>query len=243
MRKFLVAVSFALAALVTGSPAAAQNGEPFTCNGVVTGKTLESIVVPPNGACTLMDSIVRGDVRVLRNAYFQATDARIRGSVRSTRALTILVDGGSKVAGSIDADRTFQVFVFNSRIAERIQVQGSRDKVQICGNRVDADVKVRRSSRDILVGDPLAVGCRGNTVRGNVEVVQNFVDVELVVRGNTVRGDLNVSANRGPAKKLVQRNTGGAELSCKGNRRSFVASVNTGWEKQRGQCGVPARAR
>jgi hypothetical protein len=243
MRKLLVAVSFALAMLATGSPAAAQSGGTFTCNGVVTGQTLGSVVVPPNGACTLLNSVVRGNVRVLRNAYFQATGTRIRGSVDSIRGLTILIDGGSSVGGVVEAARTFQVFLFDSRIAGGIGVVGSRDKVHICGNRVGADVEVRRSGRDILVGDPLAVKCRGNVVRGSVEVAQNFVDVELVVRGNTVRDDLKVSANRGPAKKVVQDNTGGAELSCKGNRRFFVASVNTGWDKRRGQCGVPARGR
>jgi hypothetical protein len=73
--------------------------------------------------------------------------------------------------------------------------------------------------------------------RGNIEIMSNSTDVELVVRGNTVkRGNLQVVENVGPVEKFVQTNRGGGGLSCRGNGTPFVASGNTGWSTTAGQC-------
>ena len=83
--------------------------------------------------------------------------------------------------------------------------------MQICGNTVrKGNIEVRRSGTDVLIGDPLAVGCRGNVVkRGDVMVTRNFSLVEFVLRGNTImRGDLRVTNNTGPTPKFVQNNSG-----------------------------------
>jgi hypothetical protein len=103
---------------------------------------------------------------------------------------------------------------------------------------VQGNINVERSGRDILVGDPLADGCPGNVVkRGDIEVEDNFTDVELVVRGNNIwRGDLDVKRNEGPSAKFVQNNEGGGRLDCRGNDAPFTASGNTGWDRMKGQC-------
>jgi hypothetical protein len=110
--------------------------------------------------------------------------------------------------------------------------------VQICGNTVRrGNIEVRRSGTDILIGDPLAIGCRGNVVkRGDVKVTRNFSLIEFVLRGNTIkRGDLDVTNNTGPTPKLVQDNIGGGRITC--NRNTLLtASGNTGWSRKLGQC-------
>jgi hypothetical protein len=227
--------------LVTASPAAAGD-RPLVCDEVVTGLTIRGdVAVPKGGACNLVNSSVKGEVRVRTDGYFQATNTAIRGDVTAKRARTIFLEGGSVVRGDVIADRTAQVFVFASRVGGEIDVTRATSKVNVCGNTVRGSIEVARSGRDILVGDPLAIGCPGNVVkRGDVEVEDNFTDVELVVRGNTImRGNLEVRRNVGPSVKVVQDNKGGNLLACRGNGQTFAASGNSGWRKTSGVCNTP----
>jgi hypothetical protein len=100
-------------------------------------------------------------------------------------------------------------------------------------------VEVKRSGRDILIGDPQAVDCAGNVIgRGDLRVLNNSTNVELVVRGNKLRrGDLEVKGNTGTSEKFVQGNRGGRRLTCRGNANPFADSGNAGWDKKSGQCG------
>jgi hypothetical protein len=238
MRRVLVLSATVVAGLLAGASPAAAHGKRI-CNGDRSGVTINgNVTVPAGGACHLTGSTVRGDVKALGGAYFQATDTTVRGDVKGRRARTLLIEGGSTVRGDVTTDRTDKVFVFASTIGGRIDVQRANQKVNVCGNTVRGDIVVERSTRDILVGDPLAVDCPGNVVRrGDVEIADNVVDVELVVRGNTIsRGDLSFKRNSGPAAKFVEGNAGGGRLDCKGNNQPFTAAQNTGWDRLTGQC-------
>jgi len=222
-------------ALTIASPAAARD---IKCNGAFTGKTYDDVTVPRGAACTLTGSTVRGDVKVLRNAYFQATGTAVRGDVEGRAAQTVFIDTGSKVGGSVEAVRTVQFYVFNSTVGEDIEPERTVEAVQICGNTVrKGNIEVRRSGTDVLIGDPLAVGCRGNVVkRGDIWVTRNFSLVEFVLRGNTImRGDLRVTNNTGPTPKFVQSNLGIGRIVCRGNSL-LTASDNVGWDRELGQC-------
>ncbi len=243
MRKLFVLAGVALTALlVLSSPAAASS---TTCNSTLTGVTIpDDLVVPEDASCTIVDSTVVDDVRVGRNAFFTATNSDIGDDVEAKNAQGILLELGSTVGDDIRTSRTVQVFLFDSSAGGDIEVRKSASQeqpaqVNICGMTVGDDILVKDSANDILVGDPLAVGCAGNTVGGDIEVERNFVDVELIVRGNTVADDLEVNHNRGPAEKNVENNTGGDELECWGNEEPFNASGNTGWNETEGQCEIP----
>ena len=231
------------------SPAAAR--PDFRCNGVFKGKSYDGVVVPRGGACTLIDSTVDGDVRAPKNAYFQATRTVIRGDVEGEEAQTIFIDTGSRVSGSVEAEKASQFFVFNSTVMEDIEPNRTRHVVQICGNTVRrGNIEVRRSGpskvdplslwpgTDILIGDPLTAGCRGNVVkRGDIIVSRNFADIEFVIRGNTVkRGNLEVLKNSGPVQRIVEANIGGDRLTCRENSRRLTVAGNTGWSRKLGQC-------
>jgi hypothetical protein len=242
----LMAVSVTVL-LATASSAAAR--PDFRCDGVFKGKTYDEVVVPRGGACTLIDSRVTGDVKALKSAYFQATGTVVRGDIHGKEAQTIFIDTGSKVS-SLTADRAIQVFIFNSTVIYDIQLERTREVVQVCGTTVrKGDIVVERSGpdkgvrvaerpgTDILIGDPLAEGCRGNLVkRGDVKITRNFTDLEFVIRGNTIkRGDLKVLKNNGPAPKFVESNIGGDGLVCRSSL-PLTARNNTGWDYRRGQC-------
>jgi hypothetical protein len=120
-----------------------------------------------------------------------------------------------------------------------IEVSEATDAVQICGTRIArGDIEVVRSSRDILIGDPLTEDCPGNVVkRGDVELKRNFTDKEFVFRGNRIsKGDVTVYKNTGPVPKFVEDNTGGGTLRCHLNSSPFTALGNSGWDALTGQC-------
>ena len=248
--KFLGLIVVCVTALLAiASPAAAR--PDFRCNGVFKGKTYDKVIVPRNGACTLIDSTVTGDVKALRNSYFQASRTSIRGDVEANAVQTVFIDAGSKVSGSVEAVAAVQFYVFNSTVGEDIEPERTRETVQICGNTVrKGNIEVRRSGpntsipaalrpgTDILIGDPFTVGCRGNVVkRGDVKVVRNFADIEFVVRGNLIRrGDLQVVGNTGPVAKIVEDNRGGGRLACRANLASLSTTGNVSWDAKQGQC-------
>jgi hypothetical protein len=211
-----------------------QCREILTCDEELTGVTTDDVIVPVDGACTLIDSTVAGNVFVSRGGFFQATGTDIAGRVKAHDALTLFIDTGSTVGRSVKAHGTAQVFVFNATVGE-IEVEHSSEVVQVCGTNVGDDVEVERSGIDILVGDPLAKDCAGNRVGDEIEVERNDAQVELVVRGNTLGGDLEVSHNSGPALKAVEDNTGDGELECFGNADPFAASGNV-FPEVKGQC-------
>ena len=211
------------------------------CNGMLTHVTIRNHVeVPPDGVCTLIDSAVNGAVHVRDGGYFQATSTSVLGDVEASEALTVFIDGGSRIGGSVTANETAQVSLFDSTIAGRIGIYRSHDTVNVCGTTVKgAGIGIARSRSDILVGDPLAVGCAGNRVtRGSVLLWKNSVDVAFVVRGNRIpRGRLHVVGNKGPSDKFVQKNTARKGIRCTGNLAPFAGSPNFGPVTGRGQCG------
>ena len=237
MRVLGLVAAAVMAALAIASPASARD---LRCNGVYKGKTFDDVTVARGAACTLIGSTVRGNVVVLRNAYLQTTGTVVRGDVEGKRAQTVFIDTGSKIGGSVEALKTIQFYVYNSAVGEDIEPERTVEAVQICGNTVrKGNIEVRRSGTDVLIGDPLAVGCRGNVVRrGDIIVTRNFSLVEFVLRGNSImRGDLEVTNNTGPTPKLVQDNLGIGRMVCRGNSL-LTASNNRGWAQKLGQCAA-----
>jgi hypothetical protein len=91
---------------------------------------------------------------------------------------------------------------------------------------------VLRSARNIVVGDPGSGACAGNTVRrGNMSILWNTTDVQLVISGNRFpKGNLIVSGNGGASPKTVRRNFGGGHIACAANTPQFRASENRRWK-------------
>ena len=236
MKWFVVVSIAALSVLAATSTAAAAAG--FTCNGTFTGVTVSKVVVPDNGACTLVGSTVTGDVSVLTGAYFEANATSIQGNVKGNGGLTIYTHDGSTVSGSVKANKTTQVFLFDGSVRGNVQAQSitGSGHVQVCGMNIGKNVQIQKAGTDILVGDSLA-GCGGNTIAGDLKIMNNFTDVELDVRDNTISGKLTVSQNTGPSDKFVLGNTGGQKLQCTKNSASFVGSPNSGFvQVALGQC-------
>jgi hypothetical protein len=242
VKRLLVLSGLVLTGMLAMTSIAQAHDDAADCDGTANGLTIRGdLNVPSGGSCQLINSTVRGDVKVRGGGYFQASNTTVRGDVKAKRSQTVFIEGGSTVRGNVETNRTSQVFLFASTVGGNIEVERADDKVNVCGITVQGGIEVEKSGRDILVGDPLTTDCPGNVVkRGDVEILDNDTDVELVVRGNTIkRGDLEVRRNTGSSDKFVQDNEGGDDLICKGNGAPFTASGNTGWHKKIGQCAGP----
>ena len=180
-------------------------------------------------------------MKVKRNGYFEAHDTSVADNVRGKRAQTIyMVD--SNVGGDVKAKKTAQVLLFSMTIDGDVKIKRATDKVNVCGVRiVDGDLKVVRSGTDLLIGDPQAVECPGNLIEnGDVEISDNWTDVELVVRGNSVpRGDLTVEGERRSLGQVRPGQHGWPDARCKHNEAPFIGTPNSGFNRYKGQCSRP----
>ena len=248
MRRLSSSAGRAVIVLLCGSAAPAlaakdhrDHHHAFRCNGTFT-RTFKDVVVPPNGVCVLTNSTVRDNVEVQKNAYFRADKTKIRGDVQGDRGQTVFINTGSSVGGDVEMHGGAQLFVYNSTVKHDIQAKNLTNEVELCGTTVSrGGVDVERlhgGGNEILIGDPLTVGCPGNTVaRGSVKVEGNFTDVDFVILGNTISlGNLLVNDNTGTSDKVVQTNKGGKTLRCTGNTAPFVGGPNGTWASKQGQC-------
>jgi hypothetical protein len=234
MSKVIAAAAVATAGIGVMSSSAGAAGTP--CTGTVNGGTKYNLTVPAGAACTLVGTRIAGSIEVKEGGYLQLTGATLAGDITATGAQTVFIDTGTQIAGSLTATSTAQVFVFDTSMAGNVNVKQASQAVQLCGLSLAGNVKVERSGQDILIGDPLTVDCPGNTIHGNLDVLDNSTFNELVVRGNTVVGNITVARNTGPSVKVVQSNRGLGVLDCSANAAPFTGTANPDWMWRRGQC-------
>ena len=140
-------------------PGASAKIQPTECNTPQDGATIPGdLVVPENGVCVITNSTVGGNVRVGKNAYFEVPVTR-RSRVTSNPArprpstsTTGLLSG----AASRHAARS-RCSPTTGSVGEDIDVEGHQGPgpdLRQPGHRRRRGVE--GSSRDILVGDPLA---------------------------------------------------------------------------------------
>jgi hypothetical protein len=232
-RLILGLVSSIFVLVLVAAPASSAPAPDAQCGGELIGVTVRNVTVPSGASCTLRNSTVTGRVSAGAGSYFQAIHTGIAGDVAGTDAQTLFVDVGSTVGGSVRGNRVSQVFLFASRIQKDVKIARATDQVFICGSTVErGSIEVTHSARNIVIGNSQAGGCAGNSVRqGDMSVLQNTTDVQLVVRSNRFpKGNLIVRGNTGPSQKIVQGNLGGKRIACQANAGRFTASQNRRWK-------------
>jgi hypothetical protein len=170
-----------LGVLALASPAAARD---LTCNGVFKGKTYDDVKVPRGGACTITGARIRGDVRVLKDAYLQTRATTVRGDVEGMDAQTVFIDSGSKVGGSVEAVKTAQFYVFNSSIGEDIEPERPKRPCRSAATPCAETSRWPPPRNNAIVTSRSR--CRAASKR-DVTVTRNFSLVELCCAG-TRRG-------------------------------------------------------
>jgi hypothetical protein len=216
-------------AVAKRTPAASTPLGTTSCTGSLTRTTTGDITVPNGGVCRISSSTVNGSVTVLRDAYFEAGDTKINGSIRAADSLTVFLHDATTVRGSVVVDSAAQLFLYKSRVGGTVTVNSALapgfGHVQVCDTAAGG-IDVRGSGPDVLLGDPEA-GCVGNSVGNDVWVVGNSATSELEVSGNTIGGSLVVTDNTGQAPKNVTANIVQGRIDLSNNSAPF-ASANNG---------------
>ena len=97
-----------------------------TCDGTFTGATFDSIVVPNDGVCILIDSQVNGNVIVKRGAYFESDNSDISGGVTlAARGSRCSSTTGRRSPAAPRTLLTDNVFLFDSSIGGSANVLGT----------------------------------------------------------------------------------------------------------------------
>jgi hypothetical protein len=190
----------AFAAMLVAAPTAVA--DETACVGALPPGTYENIVVPPGQFCFLLDSQVRGDVVVRRQAFFFGGQNTIQGDVKGVeeQGSVVLFDRNrvlgnvsavdnaflnvldSTVAGNVEGDKTLVVDVLRSAVGGNITArEGTGGFARVCGTVVEnGNIEVKKlSDSGVLIGDDFfCAGDRGggNDVRkGNIEVAENLI--------------------------------------------------------------------
>src|SRR5215471_6614641 len=106
-RRFLVAMLIfylALVALVIVTPQVlamrSATPNPTSCTGSLAHATTSGLTVPDGAVCRVSGSTVNGPVAVGRDAYFEASNTKINGTVHATGAITVFLHDQTWVTGS-----------------------------------------------------------------------------------------------------------------------------------------------
>jgi hypothetical protein len=224
MRRVLVLAGFGLLVGITSLAPAATAMSDTPCTGVIGAVTVENVVVPPNAVCKLVGTQVLGNVRVERNATFDATNANIHGNVWSDRSFFTDLYTGTKVGGDV-------------------QIKNSAVDTDICGTEIGGDLQFEGvvgtlDSARVGVGfHPAATGCVAATsrviVHGNFQAWDNLRGVDL--EGSQIDGNVQYFDNPSGGHRIFLNQIRGG-LQCRGNG-PMVGAGNTAAYKE-GQCAA-----
>ena len=238
-------------------PAQAQSSGDTPCVGTLTGM-FENVVVPPGVECTLTNSLVTGNVKVLENSKLRFGNNEIRGD---------LIGDKAEVVDSLDPP----LGAPNNRIGGNVEVVGGNvddlgSDFELINDTVGGNVKVENVTGDIVIQnvnvpngniqlfknlvtgthDPglliefgLVVFSTG-VPNGDVQVFENQIaaDSLLALGFNSVGSDMQVFKNEGPGAKFVVANTIRENLQCFENDPLFEGIGNVA-QKAEGQCATP----
>jgi hypothetical protein len=220
MKRPFILAALACAAVALAIPPAAAADDTM-CSGPLTG-TFDNVVVPEGDFCRLTDSLVRGNVKALRDSQLIMGNDEVDGNVEGDKASAVIVDA-STVRGSIHIIEAHDPFFLSAAVFNSSLPNGN--------------IQIEKGTGEV---DGFALGdwnVRGNTLgKGNIKVEQNNAFFFSSITRNTVGGNVQVFKNTGPAFKIVTDNVIRENLQCKENEEPFVGQPNAVGGNAEDQC-------
>ena len=220
--------SYFVAAQNCAVPASGLNG--YNCNGVYTGTYRGTLLVFDGQFCSFSNGGVTGNLLQFGGTVVLEGSSFVNGNLFSYGGglwiSNSTVGNGLEVIG----DGTYSIGPAAS-IAGNMLILGpgsSSGANQVCGSSVRQSLLLQDSGAAAQIGT--ATGCAGNTVGGNLQVLNN--NGATTIDSNTVGGNLLDQNNRGATQ--VFTNTITHNLQCSGNS-SITGGGNTAAHKL-GQC-------
>jgi uncharacterized repeat protein (TIGR03803 family) len=206
----------------------------------ITGSGFVPVTVasaPPSGSlCNgAYDGIFNGNVTVSagQECIF-LNGGRITGNVTmvsGTFALNSASVGGNV---TINGGGTY-TFGPATTIGGNLQIQNiplGSESNSVCGTTIYGNMQLDNNGTAVQVGPAPPQTCAGDTIGGNLEVVENTSSALMF--DNSVGGNMSVLDNTGPVD--VVGNTVRGNLLCQGNTNLLMGSDNTVGGNITGQC-------
>jgi hypothetical protein len=216
IKTFTLIISFMLLPLLVHSD---------ECTGSFSGATFNDLVIPEGASCTLVSSVVNGNIEVRKNAMLEFDgQVEVFGNISATQPNSFIsqlnVIGANKIHGNLSIEGVGDSFF----------------AVVICGSQFDKNVSISGVTTWLALGGPnCAAGGEGNTIGKNLDISDNLNLTTFVIAQNNIGKNASIDNNLGPANKTVNNNQVGKNLSCSSNQSPFAASGNTA-QHLSGQC-------
>jgi hypothetical protein len=212
MKKRVVAVVAAFAALAIGVSAPSAQTTTTQCRGTLTGDISGDVRVPFRATCVLDGANVSGNVSTAVNAF----ELRIVGT---------------SVGGNVECGGCRRFELVDSQVGGTLEVDESPNGARVCSSQVGDAALVEASDTSVDIGNT-ASDCGRNMFGAGLDVVLNFGPVSIAE--NMVGGDLRVDDNREGV--TVTGNMVGGSLTCAGNDPAPTGSGNLVGGEKSGQC-------
>lgn len=135
------------------------------CTGALPPGTYDNVIVPEGFGCTLVNSVIRGDVKALPSAVFLSFNNDIAGNVKGERD-SVLELNQTLVRGNVQSSERNNLFFGSGAPGNRVRGNVDGDKTPVSmlsGQSVGGDVTVSEADAFAVVG---------STIGGNLEVTK-----------------------------------------------------------------------
>jgi hypothetical protein len=151
-----------------------------TCVGLTIGAIrLDSVSVPAGASCTLLGTLLNGNIEVGANARLIADSVTVTGGVVSDGAAELSMGGTSRVGGSVQVQRGAGANLAGVSVTGDLQFDAMTGPVNASNNRVTGNLQAMANRGGVALQDNRMGGvmqCKDNlpapTGRGNVATLK-----------------------------------------------------------------------
>jgi YVTN family beta-propeller protein len=184
------------------------------CNGIYDGTFNGNLTVSAGQDCIFLKGRITGNVNVV-GGNFALNGSAVGGNLTVNGGGTYTLGPAATVGGNL--------------MIQKIPPGSANNSV--CGTTVYGSMQVDNNGTAIQMGSTAPLFCAGDTIGGNLEVVDN--SNSALMFDNSVGGNMSVLDNTGPVD--VVSNTARGNLLCQNNPDLIMGGGNTASRKT-GQC-------
>ncbi len=213
MKKLTMMFLMAMVSMVFG--ASSVLADDFRCVGKVGARTVENLYVPTGSSCQLVGTRVQGNILVERSASLNARNTRVNGSIHSEGYNEIIIQGGTRVTGSIQLKQGNTATITSSTINGDVQFEENFGTSKASFNSIGGSLQGYKNRGFVHFFS-------NSFVAGNIQTYENIAGVSI--NGNTTDANLQVYDNRGGI--LVTDNRVAENFQCYDNQPPFTQNGN-----------------
>ena len=197
--KFIVIAFCSMFLFGTGlAPAASAASANFTCDGTYTGVTVKNVRVAPGASCTLIDSVVTGNVHARNPVDVKILDTDVAHNVMVMGATGTVVVGSAgckydpHAGNNVMVKKSHNVLICFMDVDNNIRVTGSDGRITVRNSSAGRNIGVDRNLAYVSDGatdhaNPGAIRLLNLTAGGHVTTKHNDPS-RTIVRRNITTG-------------------------------------------------------